>query len=262
MANSLSLRGLYVPLVTPMLHGALDSESMKKLMMSIEDAVQGYVPCLSSGEGEALSPSQWEEAVSCVIENTEKPVIAGILQDAVEEIVSLAHKASELGCAAVILPIPKGSVEEIVKYFQNLISKIELPIVLYNTKHAPLESIGCVQRLDQMGIVGIKDSSQNIDFFKELIGLKTKGNLHLALLQGMENQLYESAGCDGFLISLLNVEPELCAKMFQSPSKELNAKILSLFSEYGFDAKDWYMSLKALLHGKGVICSSEQVRKS
>jgi len=166
-----------------------------------------------------------------------------------------------LGCAAVILPVPSGSDAEVVKHFHELNSKIELPIVLYNTKHSPLKSVECVQELDKLeSIAGIKDSSQNLSFFKELVALKSKGKLRFALLQGMENQLYESLGCDGFLLSLLNVEPELCAKMLQSPSKELNAKILSLFTEYDLDKKDWYVSLKTLLHARGIIRSSERVK--
>lgn len=260
MATSLTLQGLYVPLVTPMLHGGFDAESMKKLMMSMEEIVQGYVPCLSSGEGASLSASQWEEVVSCVVQNTEKPVIAGILNNSMEETISRAHKASELRCEAVIVPIPKGSDAEIVKYFQALTSKIELPIVLYNSEHSPLESAPCIQELDKIeGIAGIKDSSKNLSFFKKLVELKSKGNLHLAVLQGMENQLYESVGCDGFLISLLNVEPDLCANMLQNPSKELNDKILNLFSKYNLGADNWYVSLKALLHARGIIRSSEQI---
>ncbi len=259
MVNKLTLRGLYAPLITPMHQGSFDSASMKKLMMSMEDSVQGYVPCLSSGEGAVLSPAQWEDAVSCTVESTKKPVIAGILKDSAEEIIAFARKASKFGCAAVILAILKGSDEEIVNHFQRLSEEIELPIVLYNTEHSPLKSMSCVQELDQLGIAGIKDSSQNIEFFRELIDLKSKGKLCLALLQGMEDQLYESVGCDGFLISLLNLEPELCAQMFQSPSKELNTKILKLFSEYDLGIEDWYVSLKALLHARGVIRSAERV---
>ena len=260
MAKFITLRGLYVPLVTPMFQGAFDKESMKKLMMSVEKAVQGYVPCLSSGEGASLSFSQWEEVASCVVQNTQKPVIAGILDNSLEEIISRAHKALELRCEAVIVPIPKGNDAGIVKYFQELSSKIELPIVLYNSEHSPLESAACIQELDKIeGIAGIKDSSKNLPFFKELVELKSKGSIRLAVLQGMENQLYASVGCDGFLISLLNIEPELCANMFQNPSQELNNKILNLFSEYNLGADNWYMSLKTILHDRGIIRLPEQV---
>ncbi len=261
MVNNFTLRGLYVPLVTPMFHGAFDTESMKKLMMSMEKTVQGYVPCLSSGEGTSLSSAQWEEVISSVVANTKKPVIAGILQESAKEIIPLVFKASKLGCAAVILPVPKGSDAEIVMHFQELTSKIEIPIVLYNTELSPLESTACIQQLDKIeAIAGIKDSSKNLSFFKELVELKSKGKLRLAVLQGMENQLYESVGCDGFLISLLNVEAELCANMLQKPSQELNTKILNLFSEYNLGADNWYVSLKALLHARGVIRSTEQVK--
>ena len=262
MSKSLTLRGVYVPLVTPIFHGSFDAESMKKLMVSLEQTVQGYVPCLSSGEGASLSSSQWEEVISCVVEHTKKPVIAGILQDSMKEIISYSKTALKLGCVAVIVPIPKGNDGEIVRYFQELSSKIELPIVLYNSDHSPLESAARIQELDNIEtIVGIKDSSQNLVFFKELVELKSKGNLHLSVLQGMENQLYESVGCDGFLISLLNAEPELCGKIFQNPSEELNAKVLNLFSEYNLAGSEWYLSLKELLYAKGVIRSPERVKK-
>lgn len=261
MASSLSLQGLYTPLITPMFHGDFDVESMKQLMQSMEEVVQGYVPCLSSGEGAFLSDSQWEEVVSCVARGTKKPVIAGVLKDTIDDIISVAKKASQLGCVAIIVSVPKGSNDEIVRYFEELTSKIELPIVLYNTEHSPILNTTCIEQVDKIkGVVGIKDSSLNAEFFAKLVALKSEGTLRLALLQGMENRLYESIGCDGFLISLLNVEPELCANMLQAPSVELNEKILKLFSEYSLDTDNWYIFLKAILHAKGVIRSSEQVR--
>ena len=64
--NKIEIKGLYVPIITPMFHGEFDKGSMQKLIESVDQYVDGYVPCLSSGEGQVLSNEQWKEVVQFV----------------------------------------------------------------------------------------------------------------------------------------------------------------------------------------------------
>ena len=54
MKKENNIVGLFVPLVTPIYKGKFDGTSMKKLVKFLDSTVDGYIPCLSSGEGKRL----------------------------------------------------------------------------------------------------------------------------------------------------------------------------------------------------------------
>lgn len=254
-----NIKGLLVPLITPMYHGSFDDESMAKLITNVDQYVDGYVPCLSSGEGAVMADDLWQEVVSSVRAKTKKPVIAGIKRPEIKEIIKLAGLAEKIGCEAVILPAPFNTDEKNVKFFKAISAEISLPIIIYNTETNCIQSAKAIQEIDGLkNIIAIKDSSMNINLFQELIDLKTKGEIKLNIFQGMEHLLLPSKGCDGFLISLLNVEPKLCKDMLENFSAEINSEILNKFQEYNLGG-EWYITLKALLYGRNVIRSAEQV---
>jgi 4-hydroxy-tetrahydrodipicolinate synthase len=255
----MKITGLWIPLITPLYHGKFDEQSAKKLIETTQEFTDGYVVGLSSGEGEELSNDVWQKAISCAVSSANKPVAAGILGKNIEQVVSLSETAKKLGCVAVVIPAAGKNEEEIVRFFSEIDSKTSLPVIIYNTEKTSIHSVENLLRLDNLEkIIAIKDSSGDQSFFSEAISQKSK--LKMSVLQGMENQLLQSKGCDGYLISLGNVEPQLCKTMFENPIEENNQNILAKFWEYNLGG-EWYITLKALLYARGVIRSAEQVKQ-
>ena len=256
----MKITGLWIPLITPLYHGKFDEQSAKKLIETTQEFTDGYVVGLSSGEGEELSNEMWNEAISCVVSLTNKPVAVGILGKDIKQIISLADTAKKLGCVAIVIPAAGENEEEIVKFFTELDSKTSLPIIIYNTEKSSVHSVENLMRLDILkNVVAIKDSSGDTSFFSKVIAQKDK--FKMSVLQGMENQLLQSKGCDGYLISLGNVEPQLCKAMLENPTEENNQKILVKFWEYNLGG-EWYITLKALLYSREIIRSAEQVKQT
>ena len=256
----MKITGLWIPLITPLYHGKFDEQSAKKLIETTQEFTDGYVVGLSSGEGEELSNEMWNEAISCVVSLTNKPVAVGILGKDIKQIISLADTAKKLGCVAIVIPAAGENEEEIVKFFTELDSKTSLPIIIYNTEKSSVHSVENLMRLDILkNVVAIKDSSGDANFFSEVIAQKDK--FKMSVLQGMENQLLQSKGCDGYLISLGNVEPQLCKAMLENSTEENNQKILVKFWEYNLGG-EWYITLKALLYSREIIRSAEQVKQT
>ncbi|OGN05733.1 MAG: hypothetical protein A2831_03640 [Candidatus Yanofskybacteria bacterium RIFCSPHIGHO2_01_FULL_44_17] len=254
------IKGLWIPIVTPMYKGSYDSESMSKLIAFVDPYMDGYVPCLSTGEGAFLSDKLWEEVISDLRSKTKKPIIAGIKGRELSEILKLADKAKALGCQAIIVPAPSNNEEESLNFFSKLATKSSLPIMIYNTETAHFKTVEAIQKLDQIeNIISLKDSSMNIDFFQKMVGLRKAGSLHMTILQGIEHKLLDSKGCDGFLTSLLNNEPELCKKMFESYPEKLQQQIMSEFWWQHNLGGEWFITLKAMLYSKGILRSAEQV---
>ena len=246
--NTPSINGLWIPLLTPFFNGALDQDSLHTLIKKLEPYADGFVPCLATGEGEYMSNELWIEVIKFVSESTEKPIVAGILRQDVKEIKTLSEVAKAQGCVAVVIPIQEVSADS------------ALPAILYNTETKPIKDLTILIELSQnKNIIAIKDSSRDQKFFDEMVTAKKEGKINLTILQGMENQLLASAGCDGYLIALANIEPQLCNEMFEHPSKDLNDVIMQKWDEYGLDSERYYLNLKQILAKRGEFKSPEPI---
>jgi dihydrodipicolinate synthase/N-acetylneuraminate lyase len=172
----------------------------------------------------------------------------------------LAAIAKELGATGITVAVPSNNDSETYEYFKMLTEQQDLPLIIYNTESKHIQSLETVQKLNQLNdkILAIKDSSDHRDLFAEICKLRVDGTLNLSILEGMENRLKTLPGCDGYLISLLNLEPELCRVMLEKNDDETNRTVYELFHKYNLGA-DWFVSIKAFLCARGVIASSEQV---
>src|SRR6516162_8771696 len=61
------LQGLWLPLVTPFCHGALDETSLRRLVQCYADSpIDGFILAATSGEGLLLSATELEQLVRLV----------------------------------------------------------------------------------------------------------------------------------------------------------------------------------------------------
>ena len=260
--NPSNISGLYVPLITPLHKGKVDTGSLANLMSNLEAHVEGFVPCLSSGEGALITDEQWIQVVEATVSKSSKPVFPGIIRPTLDAVVELASKAKQLGADGIVVPVTSNDDTQTLEYFLELSQRQDLPIIIYNTEEHCIQSIETVQKLAGIeSVVAIKDSSENTDLFEQMCTMRTKDELRISILQGMEHRLKVPSGCDGYLISLLNVEPEICRTMWKQQSDKVNEEILELFNKYNLGG-EWFVSLKAILHTRGVITSGEQVEQA
>lgn len=250
---------LYVPLITPMSGGEFDEESYKKLMASVEPFVDGYVPCLSSGEGHMMSIELWKKVLLATLAYTKKPVFVGIKRKTKQEVFEMLDIAKSLGAHGITIPVLCEEETDIESYLTELSVHSQLPIIIYNTETVNISEISLLQRIEKLwNIIWIKDSSGNKEFFKNMLEAKKQWNLSMKIFQGMENELHSSLNSNWFLIALANVEPELCSAYLKSWNPVLLEKIKELRSKYNL----WwnrYITLKAILMMRWVISSAEEV---
>jgi 4-hydroxy-tetrahydrodipicolinate synthase len=257
--NKEIVKGLYIPLVTPMLYGVFDKESMSKLIKSVDQYVDGYVPGLSSGEGQIISNEQWKEVVEFVRTQTSKPLFPGIKREKIEDTILLEKIAVDLKCDGVTVPVPFKTWDDNKAYFDKFLTDSSSKLMIYNTENAFISELENLKELDLNDrIVAIKDSSMNKEFFAEMCKARLSKDLSMTVLQGMEHHLDVPEGCDGYLVSLLNVEPKIVREMLETHSIEANKKILDVFWKYNLGG-NWFITLKALLFERGIINSAEEV---
>lgn len=231
-----SLGGIFPPLVTPLTRdgsnkdGAggldLDVEGLARLLdHTIAGGVTGVFALGTTGETASL-PCRLRQAMveeTCRLVDSRVPVLIGITDTCLAQSLELAAVAHEAGAACVVAAPPYYyaiSQDELVDYYEQLLARLPLPLLLYNipscTKIA-LE-IDTVRRLaDHPQVLGIKDSSRDWDFFRSL-AKAFAGRDDFSLLVGPEILLARAvqAGAVGGICGGANMYPSLYVELRQA----------------------------------------------
>ncbi len=225
------LQGIIPPLVTPMRdRDTLDCEGLERLVEHVlAGGVHGLFILGTTGEAPSLSYRLRRELIDCVchVVNGRVPVLVGITDTAFTESVRLAQHAAEAGARAVVLAAPyyfPAGQPELEEYVEHLLPELPLPLFLYNmpalTKVAyGLETIEHLMQHDT--IVGLKDSSAHMVYFKDVIHL-ARMRPDWTLLMGPEELLVESlwAGGHGGVNGGANLWPSLFVDIYNAAQSQ------------------------------------------
>ena len=227
------LKGIIVPMVTPLLdRDTLDAAGLERLIEHIlAGGVHGLFILGTTGEAPSLSYRLRYELIQRVCDQVKGriPVLVGITDTSFVESVNISCKAKDAGAQAVVLAPPyyfPAGQSELLEYLDHLIRELPLPLFLYNmptyTKlvYEP-ETIRAAA--EYPGIVGIKDSSGNMVYFRQLQSL-LKDHPDFSLLMGREELLAEAIllGGHGSVCGGANLVPELYVELYNAAcSKDL-----------------------------------------
>lgn len=223
----MQFKGIIPPLVTPLLdRDTLDYAGLERL---IEHVLAGGVHSLfilgTTGEAPSLSYRLRGELIKkvCRIVNGRVPVLAGITDTAFVESINIAHVAADAGASAVVLTTPyyfPAGQNELKEYIRNIVSRLPLPVMLYNMPAMTkiVFEIDTLQELaDLERILGVKDSSGDIDYFANLIKLRER-RPDWTFFMGPEHMLVEALGlgADGGVSGGANVFPRLFVQTYEA----------------------------------------------
>jgi dihydrodipicolinate synthase/N-acetylneuraminate lyase len=228
------LRGIVPPMVTPLLdRDSLDVAGLEKLIEHIlAGGVHGLFILGTTGEAPGLSQRLRCELIELVCEQVKGrvPVLVGITDTCFVESVNIACKAKDAGAQAVVLAPPyyfPAGQGELLEYLEHLMPELPLPLVLYNmpsyTKLV-FEPDTVKAAADIKGIVGIKESSGDMIYFRQLLSLLKK-QPDFSLLIGQEELLAEAvlAGAHGGVCGGANLVPQLYVDLYNAAySKDLS----------------------------------------
>ncbi len=219
--------GIIPPMVTPLSdRDAIDVAGLERLVEHlIAGGVHGIFILGTTGEAPSLSYRLRRELIQRVCQLTQRrvPVLVGITDTSFVESVHLAQHAAESGADAVVLSTPyyfPAGQTELLGYVRNLTAQLPLPLMLYNMPSLTkvwfeLETLK--QLSDMPGIVGIKDSSGDLDYFGQLMSLRAQ-RPDWSILIGPESKLPEAmaVGGDGGVTGGANVFPTLFVQCYQA----------------------------------------------
>ena len=216
----ITVRGIVPPLVTPLTaRDRLDVDGLHRLVEHVvRGGVSGVFILGTTGEAPSLSYAVRREMIRRTIDAVagRVPVLVGVTDTALVESVSLASFAADAGADAAVLTTPyyfPTGQTELLGYTREIVSQIPLPTMLYNMPGLTkvwfeVETLRRVADLDS--IVGVKDSSGDLDYFASVCELKSI-RPDWSVMIGPEAMLpaAHARGGDGGVCGGANVAPEM-----------------------------------------------------
>jgi 4-hydroxy-tetrahydrodipicolinate synthase len=225
----LKLTGTIVPLVTPFSGDdeSIDHRALADLVEFItRQGADGLMPTALTGEGPLLSPEEILEVWDGVFEVPAgtHPVIPAIVSTTTRTAQRLAAAAEKKGAAAVmaapVLPelYAGRSVEDVVRFYQDLARATTLPIILFN--YPSLTGVdfvpALVQRLaDLPSVAYIKESTGDT---RRVHGIQRLLGNRIEVICGAPNVALESLalGCQAWITGIMNDVPRSCRQLMQA----------------------------------------------
>jgi 4-hydroxy-2-oxoglutarate aldolase len=163
----------------------------------------------------------WETAKEAAAPG--KILIAGTGAESTAETIEHTHRAAVLGFAAALVRTPsfyKPAINDalLAEYYIRVADAARIPILIYSVPvftHVTVEA-SLIERVGtHPNIVGIKDSSGNVEGVAKIIAAAPKG---FQTLVGSAATLYDSLlrGARGAIIAIADAFPEMCVEIWQA----------------------------------------------
>ena len=214
------LHGIVPPLVTPLRdRDTIDREGTERL---VEHVIGGGVTGLfilgTTGEAPSLSYRLRREFIRLICDQVAArvPVLVGITDTAFVESIEIANVAADCGATGLVLSTPyyfPAGQTELTLYVDHVVDALPLPLMLYNMPSLTkvwfeYETLTKLAQHEQ--IVGVKDSSGDLDYFGQIIELK-ETRPDWSMFIGPEHLTAEAVklGASGGVNGGANVFPQL-----------------------------------------------------
>ena len=224
-----AFRGIFTPLLTPLnLDESIHFGSLDKLVsVQIDSGVHGLWAMGTTGEFAAFTEQERGDAVRCVVEASggRVPVIANVSDASTRLTIRHARRAVEAGADAIAVTPPyyyPHAQSELLSHYRAVHSEINLPLFIYNIPQTVRVAVSfetAVTLAEEGTVVGIKDSQNNLEWFRELT-LRLKGT-NFAAFAGTRHLIDAGvlAGAVGAIPSIANLRPDLCVATFEAAAR-------------------------------------------
>ena len=218
-----SLRGLWLPLVTPFCNGELDETSLRRLVRHYAALpLNGLVLAATTGESLTLTPAETERLVFTVRDECTQnlPLCLGLsgsntaaLKDTLASTAAWPIDAYLISCPYYSRPSQAG----LQLHFSALADRARFPVMLYNIPYRTGVNLGNAAMLQLAGhrnIVGLKDCCDDRDQSRDLLRRRSDG---FAVLTGEDARYHEALtdGADGAILASAHIETEIFASVWK-----------------------------------------------
>lgn len=221
------LKGSMVALVTPFRDGAVDVETLRKLVeFHIREGTSALVPCGTTGESATLSHDEHEMVIEETIQVARGRirVIAGTGSNNTEEALRLTRHAQAAGADAALLISPyynRPTQEGLYRHFRTVAESVKLPLLLYNIASRTgvnIEPETCARLSPIPNIAGVKEASGSLE---QMSRIRALCGSRFALISGDDALTLPvlAIGGVGVISVVANIAPRWVSRMIGSFEK-------------------------------------------
>ncbi|MDD0823721.1 4-hydroxy-tetrahydrodipicolinate synthase [Mannheimia sp. AT1] len=238
--------GSIVALVTPMTHGEVDFQDLKKLVeYHIQAGSHGIVSVGTTGESTTLSIDENVKVIKKTVEFADGriPVIAGTGSNATSEAITMTKLLANSGVAGCLSVVPyynKPTQEGMYLHYKAIAESTDLPQILYNVpgrtgSDLKPETIGRLAKIEN--IVAVKEATGDLS---RLPLIKQLAGDDFIFLSGDDATGFESMklGGQGVISVTNNVAAADMAKMCElalagkfAEAEEINNRLMALHKD-------------------------------
>jgi len=213
-------KGSFPALVTPFKNGAVDFETLKRLVdWHVAEGSHGLVPVGTTGESPTLSHAEHGAVIAAVVKAAAGriPVIAGAGSNNTAEGIDLIRHAEKVGATAALVVTPyynKPTQRGLIAHYTALHDCCSLPIIIYNIPSRSVvdmspETMGELAKLPR--IIGVKDATGKVERVSQQRASCGKAFIQLS---GEDATAlgFNAQGGVGCISVTANVAPRLCAE--------------------------------------------------
>lgn len=216
--------GTGVALITPFVNDEVDYPSIRKQVnFLIDQHIQSLVVNGTTAENPTLTEEEQTQILKTVIEENDSrvPVIVGTGTNNTQKSIEASLRAKSLGADAIMLITPyylKTSQRGLVKHFETIANKVQLPVILYNVPSRTNSTIEpkTVERLSQNPyIVGLKDATNDLNYLSEVQSRVDENTF--AIYSGNDDNIVEfyQKGGHGVISVVANVIPQAMQDVYE-----------------------------------------------
>lgn len=212
----MKLTGAITALVTPFKNGAIDEESLARLVEAqLKAGISGFVVHGTTGESPTLSLEEKQRVFAFIKARVPKgfPLIVGTGTNSTADSVALTKSAQAWGADAALVVVPyynKPPQRGLFAHFAKIAAEGGLPVILYNVPSRTITALTLetIVRLSHVpGIVGIKEASGDLEFARS-IRREAKAGFNLLSGDDASYEGFLAAGGDGIISVASHILPE------------------------------------------------------
>ena len=222
----MELSGVYPALTTPFAaDGSVSLAGLKQNFARYnQTGLAGYVVLGSTGESVLLSEAERDAILVAAKESAakEKKLIAGTGAESTAETIERTRRAAELGYQVALVKTPHYykpayKPEVLIAHYRRVADASPIPVLLYSVPQftgVALEAAEVIALAEHPNIIGIKESSGNVQRVAEMVGGTPQA---FWVLVGSAATVYPSLaiGARGTILALACALPEQCVALFE-----------------------------------------------
>jgi len=212
----MEIGGVWVPVVTPFVDGAVDFESYERMLERyLARGVTGIFPLGTTGESPTIDDDEMEAIVDRTVARVgaRVPVFVGVGGNATAKVVKTLKRLERYAFPGIVSVCPyynRPSQDGMREHFTRIADATDKKIIIYNIPYRTsvnLDNDTLLRLAERPNIVGVKDSSGNLAQSLDLLRRRPEG---FAVMTGDDASFYTmlAHGGDGGILAASHVETE------------------------------------------------------